>query len=139
LRRRTRAPAPQPDLNLTNLMDVVFAILVVFMITAPMMSQGVKVELPKGSSPAVNEKKTVTVSFDAQRRVYVEGKEVGSEDFPAAFEQAWGGDPDKAVLIEGDRAVPYGLVLETVDRIRQAGATRIGFLTQPGQAAIPAR
>lgn len=139
MRRRTRAPAPQPDLNLTNLMDVVFAILVVFMITAPMMTQGVKVELPKGSSTAVNEKKTVTVSFDAHGGLYVDGQPTDEADFPEAFAKAWGDDPDKAVLIEGDRSVPYGTVLETVDRIRQAGAVRIGFLTQPGSQAIPAR
>lgn len=139
MRRRNRAPAPQPELNLTNLMDVVFAILVVFMMTAPMMTQGVKVELPKGSSPAMNEKKNVTVSFDAQRRLYVDGKETTLADFNADFERAWGGNPEKAVFIEGDRAVPYGMVLETVDRIRAAGATKIGFLTQPGSAAVEAR
>lgn len=120
-------------------MDVVFAILVVFMMTAPMMTQGVKVELPKGSSPAVNEKKTVTVSFDAQRRLFVDANETTLADFSADFERAWGGDPDMAVLIEGDRAVPYGMVLETVDRIRAAGVTKIGFLTQPGSPAIEAR
>lgn len=134
MRRRSRAPLPQPELNLTNLMDVVFAILVVFMMTAPMMTQGVKVELPKGSSPALTEKTSVTVSFDAERRLYVDGKTTTLADFPADFERAWGGDPDKAVYIEGDRAVPYGMVLETVDRIRAAGATKIGFLTRPGAA-----
>ena len=139
MRRRSRAPAPQPELNLTNLMDVVFAILVVFMITAPMMTQGVKVELPKGSSPALNEKKTVTVSFDSQQRVFVDGHETTLQDFPTAFGQAWGGNEERSVLIEGDRSVPYGLVLETVDRIRQAGATRIGFLTQPGVPAVEVR
>ncbi len=139
MRRHTRAPAPQPELNLTNLMDVVFAILVVFMITAPMMTQGVKVDLPKGSSPAMNEKKSVTVSFDKDQRIYIDGHETLPAGFSTAFAQAWGGNPDRAVMIEGDRAVPYGLVLETVDRIRQAGATRIGFLTQPGQPAVEAR
>lgn len=139
MRRRTRAPLPQPELNLTNLMDVVFAILVVFMMTAPMMTQGVKVELPKGSSPAMNEKKSVTVSFDAERRLYVDGKETSLAAFSADFERAWGGNPDKAVFIEGDRAVPYGLVLETVDRIRAAGATKVGFLTQPGSAGTEVR
>lgn len=131
MRRRVRSPAPQPDLNLTNLMDVVFAILVVFMITAPLMTQGVKVHLPKAESAAVDEKKTVTVSFDEKRRVFLDGKEVALEAFPQAFARAWGGDPDRAVLVEGDRSVPYGLVLEAVGEIRKAGATKIGFLTEP--------
>ena len=130
MRRRARSPAPQPDLNLTNLMDVVFAILVVFMITAPMMTQGVKVELPKAEAPAVDEKKSVTVSFDEKRRLFVDGQETTAQAFPQAFARAWGGEADRAVLIQGDRSVPYGLVLEAVGEIRKAGATKIGFLTE---------
>jgi len=129
--RRRRSQPPKPDLNLTNLMDVVLCILVVFMITAPLMTQGVKVELPKADAPAVDEKKSVTVSFDSRQRVYVDGEETSSEEFPAAFARAWGGDADKAVLIEGDRVVPYGIVLETVGEIRKAGVSKIGFLTEP--------
>lgn len=129
--RRRRSPLPQPDLNLTNLMDVVLCILVVFMITAPLMTQGVKVELPKSESPAVDEKKSVTVSFDSLQRVYVDGQETSADEFPGTFAQVWGGDAEKAVLIEGDRRVPYGLVLETVGEIRKAGASKIGFLTAP--------
>ena len=118
-------------MNLTNLMDVVLCILVVFMITAPLMTQGVKVELPKAEAPSLDEKKSVTVSFDARQRIFVDGEETSSEEFAGAFARAWGGDDNRAVLIEGDRAVPYGLVLETVGEIRKAGATRIGFLTDP--------
>jgi biopolymer transport protein TolR len=129
--RRRRSPLPQPDLNLTNLMDVVLCILVVFMITAPLMTQGVKVQLPKSESPAVDEKKSVTVSFDSLQRVYVDGQETSADEFPGTFAQAWGNDAEKAVLIEGDRRVPYGLVLETVGEIRKAGASKIGFLTDP--------
>ena len=129
--RRRRSPLPQPDLNLTNLMDIVLCILVVFMITAPLMTQGVKVQLPKSESPAVDEKKSVTVSFDSLQRVYVDGQETSADEFPGTFAQAWGSDADKAVLIEGDRRVPYGLVLETVGEIRKAGASKIGFLTDP--------
>jgi len=130
MRRRSRSPAPQPDLNLTNLMDVVFAILVVFMITAPMMTQGVKVELPKVESPAVDEKTSVRISFDAQRRIFVDGQETTPGDFPRVFARAWGGEADRAVLVEGDRSVPYGMVLEAVGEVRKAGATRIRFLTE---------
>jgi len=131
MRRRARVAPPQPEMNLTNLMDVVFAILLVFMMTAPLMTQGVKVELPKAEAAAVDEKKSVTVSFDEQRRIYVDGEETDASAFPAAFARAWGGDENRAVLIEGDRSVPYGLVLETVGEIRKAGASKIGFLTEP--------
>jgi biopolymer transport protein TolR len=131
MRRRARVAPPQPEMNLTNLMDVVFAILLVFMMTAPLMTQGVKVELPKAEAAAVDEKKSVTVSFDEKRRIYVDGEETDASAFPSAFARAWGGDAERAVLIEGDRSVPYGLVLETVGEIRKAGATKIGFLTEP--------
>lgn len=131
MRRRARVAPPQPEMNLTNLMDVVFAILLVFMMTAPLMTQGVKVELPKAEAAALDEKKSVTVSFDDKRRIYVDGEETDASAFPASFARAWGGDENRAVLIEGDRSVPYGLVLETVGEIRKAGASKIGFLTEP--------
>ena len=131
MKRRARVAPPQPDLNLTNLMDVVFAILLVFMMTAPLMTQGVKVELPKAEAPAVDEKKSVTVSFDAKRRIYVDGEETDMAGFASSFARAWGGDPNRAVLIEGDQSVPYGLVLGVVGEIRQAGASKLGFLTEP--------
>lgn len=130
MRRRARSPAPQPDLNLTNLMDVIFAILIVFMITAPMMTQGVKVDLPKADAPSLDEKKSVTVSFDGKRRLFVDGEETTADGFPQVFARAWGGEPDRAVFIQGDRSVPYGMVLEAVGEIRKAGATKIGFLTE---------
>jgi biopolymer transport protein TolR len=129
--RRRRSSPPQPDLNLTNLMDVVLCILVVFMITAPLMTQGIKVDLPRSESPSVDEKKSVTVSFDSRRRIFVDGQETSPDEFAEAFARAWGGDQEKAVLIEGDRQAPYGMVLETVGEIRKAGASRIGFLTEP--------
>ena len=131
MKRRVRVAPPQPDMNLTNLMDVVFAILLVFMMTAPLMTQGVKVELPKAEAPAVDEKKSVTVSFDAKRRIYVDGEETDQAGFASSFARAWGGDPNRAVLIEGDQSVPYGLVLGVVGGIRQAGASKLGFLTEP--------
>lgn len=131
MKRRVRVSPPQPDLNLTNLMDVVFAILLVFMMTAPLMTQGVKVELPKAEAPALDEKKSVTVSFDAKRRIYVDGEETDQAGFSASFARAWGGDANRAVLIEGDQSVPYGLVLAVVGEIRQAGASKLGFLTEP--------
>lgn len=131
MRRRARVAPPQPDLNLTNLMDVVFAILLVFMMTAPLMTQGVKVSLPKSEAPALDEKKSVTVSFDDRRRIYVDGEEVDRAGFGSSFARAWGGDQDRAVLIEGDQSVPYGLVLELVGEVRKAGASKIGFLTEP--------
>jgi biopolymer transport protein ExbD/biopolymer transport protein TolR len=134
MKRRTRSAAPQLDLNLTNLMDVILCILVVFMITAPLMTQGVKVNLPKTEAASLDEKKSVIVSFDEQRRVYIDGKETTLEGFANAFAQAWGGEAERAVLIEGDRTVPYGLVLETVGAIRKSGATKIGFLTEPPTA-----
>lgn len=131
MKRPGRSPAPQPELNLTNLMDVILCILVVFLITAPLLTQGVKVELPRAQAPALDEKNSVIVSFDAARTIHIDGAAVPADEFPDRFRAAWGSDPARAVLIEGDRTVPYGLVLETVGAIRQAGATRVGFLTAP--------
>jgi biopolymer transport protein ExbD/biopolymer transport protein TolR len=129
--RRRQSLRANAELNLVNIIDVIFAILVVFMITAPLSTQGVTVDLPKAPSPSVDEQKTLEITVTRQREVFI-GKGVSSlRDFERDFRVAFDGDPETAILVRADRAVPYGIVMEIVSAVNRQGGRKLGFLTSP--------
>lgn len=129
--RRRHTLTPNPELNLVNLIDVLFAILIVFMITAPLMSQGVKVELPKAQSAALEEKKTVEVTVTGKEEILINGSPSNDAGFEADFRKAWNGDAETAIVINSDEATPYGVVMQVVAAIQRMGGKRLAFLTEP--------
>ena len=135
--RKRQALHPNPELNLVNLIDVLFAILIVFMITAPLMSQGVKVDLPKAQSAALEEKKTVEVTVTAGRDILVNGAATDRAGFETAFRKAWNGDAAAAIVINSDQTIPYGAVMDVVAAIQRMGGSRLAFLTEPTAALHP--
>lgn len=132
--RRREPLRANAELNLVNIIDVIFAILVVFMITAPLATQGVKVDLPRTQSGSVDETKVVRVTITRQREILVDETASSLRDFERDFRAAYDGDPETAVLISGDRTVPYGIVMEIVAAVNRQGGKKLGFLTDP-QAA----
>ena len=127
MKRPARRENPQAELNLTNLIDVVFAILVVFMITAPMMTRGVKVDLPKTESPRMEEDRLLRVSVDKGGKIYVGTVAVDLEGFGPELLRQW--DGESPVAINSDEDVPYGAVMKVVARAQAVGVTKVGFLT----------
>ena len=127
MKRPARRENPQAELNLTNLIDVVFAILVVFMIPAPMMTRGVKVDLPKTESPRMEEDRLLRVSVDKGGRIYVGTVAVDLEGFGPELLRQW--DGESPVAINSDEDVPYGAVMKVVARAQAVGVTKVGFLT----------
>ena len=127
--KRSRSKPLNQELNLTNLVDVVFAILIVFMISAPLMSQGVKVDLPKAEAPTIKEEKLLKVSITKQREVSVADMKVEMRDFKKIFISIW--DKKSPVVINADSTVDYGLVMKIVGDVQKAGVTQLGFLTIP--------
>jgi len=127
--KRSRSKALVQDMNLTNLIDVVFAILIVFMICAPLMSQGVKVELPKAAAPTMEEDKLLKISITKGREVFIADMKVEVRDFTKVFNSLW--DKKSAVVINADENVNYGLVMKVVTAVQAAGVTKLGFLTLP--------
>jgi len=121
------------DMNLTNMIDVIFAILVVFMITAPLMSQGVKVELPKAQAASMDELKSINVTITEDREIIINEKIPSDEHgFKNDFRSVWEGDPETVVVFNADRRIPYGFVMKLVAAVQQEGAVKLGFLTDPG-------
>ena len=126
--KRRKSRSLKEDMNVTNLVDVTFAILVVFMITAPLMSRGVQVDLPKTESPPIEDKKILKVSLDASGQIYVEKEEVELRELGGVLQSVW--DGESPVAVNSDSTVSYGRVMKVVSTLQNAGVKKVGFLTQ---------
>jgi biopolymer transport protein TolR len=115
------------DLNLTNLIDVMLVLLITFMITAPLMTQGVQVDLPKADAKNVEVNVSIQVSISGHNEIYIDQEKVSLVDFRRRFKDIFGAP----VFVNADRRVPYGLVLRVIADIQNAGVVKLGFLTQP--------
>jgi biopolymer transport protein TolR len=126
--RSRHAGAVMGDINVTPLVDVVLVLLLVFMVTAPMMSRGIDVSLPVADQPNITpEDRPVTVSVSARGTVYVNDKPVA---LPLLEDQLRGrlqGMATKVVYLRADEALRYGKVIEVVDIMKHAGVEQIGF------------
>ncbi len=130
MKRKRERTKLREEMNFTNLVDVIFAILVVFMVTAPMMTKGVSVELPRTEAPAMKTDKLLTISVDKDRRIFVEKQETTLAAFATNFKASW--DGQSPVVVNADAAVPYGWVMKIVSRAQALGVVKIGFLTRGG-------
>ena len=126
--RGRRTASALGEINVTPLVDVVLVLLLVFMVTAPMMSRGIDVSLPVANQPQNDPGDRITVSVNAQERVYIGDQPVAR---PLLVNQLRGrleGMATKVVYLRADEGLRYGKVIEVVDAIRQAGAEQIGFV-----------
>jgi len=137
------------EINVVPYIDVMLVLLIIFMVTAPLLTQGIKVELPKAKSEplsahAVNNLEPLILSVDARGRLYLN---VGANpqlplDDATALARATAAlrrEPQRVVLVKGDRAVPYGRVVTAMVLLQQAGAAKLGFLTEPPPLPAAAR
>ena len=127
LRKRT-APSALGEINVTPLVDVVLVLLLVFMVTAPMMSRGIDVSLPVANQPQIQQEDRITVSVSADNRVYVGDQPVNIVLLEDKVRALAGGRPDAVVYLRADESLRYGNVIKVVDVIKRAGVDRIGFV-----------
>ena len=125
--KRSRGKELKQEMNLTNMIDIVFSILIVFIISAPLMSQGVKVDLPKAEAPTMEQEKLLKVSITKDEEIYIADMMVDFESFNSVFKSLWNGE--MAVVINSDESVRYGLVMQVVTQVQKLGVTKLGFLT----------
>ena len=121
----------QSDLNLTNMIDVVFTLLIIFMITAPMMTQGVQVDLPRTESENVEVVQSIQVSINDRNEIFVNQERISLLDFRRKFREVFAGRVEIPVFINADKKVPYGLVVRVISDVQNVGVVKLGFLTQP--------
>jgi len=124
--------APTAEINMTPLVDVMLVLLIIFIITAPLMTHSVKVELPRASSnPMPDKPMTLQVSITADNAVFVGTESVDRNALEKKFRDAVSQDANVEMHLKADRATRYEAVAETMGAARRAGLTKIGFVTQP--------
>ena len=116
------------EINVTPMVDVVLVLLLVFMVTAPMMSRGVDVQLPVANQPQIQPEDRITVSINAEGRVYVGDRPVNIALLMDQLRGMTQGTADPVVYLRADESLRYAKVIEVMDLIKQAGIHRIGFV-----------
>jgi biopolymer transport protein TolR len=122
------------EINVTPLVDVMLVLLIIFMITAPMLTQGLDVALPQAEGKsfelATNNPAKVTVTSSGA--VYVDGTAIGSENLELSLGPMLRARGIKRALLEADQGVPYGRVIGVLDVMNRAGVQQLGMITKPG-------
>lgn len=121
------------EINVTPLVDVMLVLLVIFMITAPMLSQGLTVELPaaEGKSFEMSTSEPSTISVSANGAVYLDGTAVGASDLETTLGTMLRSRRVKRALLEADTNVRYGQVVRVMDVMNRAGVEQLGMVTRP--------
>ncbi len=129
----TGSQMPTAEINMTPLVDVMLVLLIIFMITAPLMTHSVKVDLPRAASTPTPEKPmTLQISITADNKVFLGSDAVDSGTLETRFREAVSQDANVELHLKADRDSRYESVAETMSAARRAGIGKIGFVTQPG-------
>lgn len=120
------------EINVTPMVDVMLVLLIIFMVTAPLIQQGVKVNLPETkAAPVEATDKKLVLSIDAGRKVYIGDAEVALEELQDKLAANAKAQADKEVYLHADRDVPYGVVVEVMAAAQRAGISNVGMITDP--------
>lgn len=123
---------PQAEINMIPLIDVMLVLLIIFMVTAPLLTHGVKVDLPKASSQAADTPpKTIQASIRADGSLFWDKQPLAWDGLAERLAAEATADPQPELHIRADSAVPYGRVAELMSAASKAGLTKIGFITAP--------
>jgi biopolymer transport protein TolR len=139
------------DINVVPYIDVMLVLLIIFMVTAPLLAQGVKVDLPKASAEPLppDAQEPLVLSIDRQGRLFLNvgatpNVAVSEDVLTARATAAMRRNPDRAVLLKADESIPYGRAVDAMVILQHAGAKKVGFITQPlatrkpmGAPAVP--
>lgn len=127
-----RRKGPMAEINVTPLVDVVLVLLIIFMVTAPMMQQGLDVNLPKASAkalPAEEEKMIVTIT--KKQEVYLNKTKFAVNDLRPKLQAIYADRTRKEIFLKADRDVSYGFVVQVMAEIKKAGIEKLGMVTEP--------
>jgi biopolymer transport protein TolR len=120
------------DINVTPLVDVMLVLLIIMMLVAPMLQQGVPVTLPEAGNtvdkPDTQEQTVVAITAD--KRFWVNGVVVADSEFLSRVQQAVDGTKDRIVIIKGDQDAPYGTIMQAMDDLRTIGIEDVGLITE---------
>jgi biopolymer transport protein TolR len=126
--------APLSEINVTPMVDVMLVLLIIFMVAAPLMTVGVPVQLPKTAAPKVSQpKQPVVVTINDQGQPFLDKEPLAPEAVMPRLRELASADPTQVVLVRGDKAVPYGRIVEIMGQINAAGFQKVSLIAQaPG-------
>jgi biopolymer transport protein TolR len=130
-RSRARRHTPMHEINVTPFVDVMLVLLIVFMVTAPLLTVGVPLELPetKGQQLQSN-KEPLTISVQKDGKVYIQETQVMLDDIAARLKAIAKAGYDEPIFVRGDKGIDYGTVMRVMGRIKSAGFTKVSLVTE---------
>jgi biopolymer transport protein TolR len=131
-RRRNSENKSMADINVTPLVDVMLVLLIIFMVTAPMLSMGIDVNLPRVKSKTVDlaEEKLI-LSINENKEIYLNKTRMSLQDLNAKLAAIFEQRVDREIFLRADKNVSYGFVVEVMSEIRKAGVDKLGMITEP--------
>ena len=131
-RRRNNSDKPLAEINVTPLVDVMLVLLIIFMVTAPMLSMGIDVNLPKVKSKSVDvtEEKLV-LTINETKEIFLNKTKLQMGEINSKLEAIFSNRIDREIFLRADKNVPYGFVVEVMSEVRKAGVDKLGMITEP--------
>ena len=120
------------DINVTPFVDVMLVLLIIFMVTAPMMIEGLNVDLPEATAkPLDSEKEHLVITIDKNHLVYINDFKVAVDFLGEKLNKMLQGRSDREVYLKADKNIPYGIVVQVMAEIKKAGIEQLGMITEP--------
>ena len=120
------------DINVTPFVDVMLVLLIIFMVTAPMMIEGLNVDLPEATAkPLDSEKEHLVITIDKNHLVYINDFKVNVDSLGDKLSKTLQGRSDREVYLKADKNIPYGIVVQVMAEIKKAGVEQLGMITEP--------
>jgi biopolymer transport protein TolR len=142
MRSRRNRYRPLADINVTPMVDVMLVLLIIFMVTAPLMTSGVSVDLPKTNAQPLNsDSEPLTVTIKADGSIFLQEQAVDVGDLVAKLQAISQNNPERRIFVRGDKDLPYGRIMEVMGTITRGGFTKVALLAEQtaAQAAAPAK
>ena len=129
-RRRSRKNTPISDINVTPLVDVMLVLLIVFMVTAPLLTVGVPIELPKTAAKQMtDDNEPLTITIDKNSKIYIQEMEIDFDELAEKLEAIGQSNYDQKIYINGDKDISYEVLMKVMAKISSSGYTSIGLVT----------
>jgi biopolymer transport protein TolR len=128
---------PMSEINVTPFVDVMLVLLIVFMVTAPLLTVGVPVDLPKAKAQALSQpEEPLVISIDSAGLVFIQETEVELKNLVPRLAAITGNKPDTRIYLRGDRTVDYGRIMEVMARVNSAGFKRLALVSELPRKAV---
>ncbi|MBT3360569.1 MAG: protein TolR [Rhodospirillales bacterium] len=130
---------PMADINVTPMVDVMLVLLVIFMVTAPLLTVGVQVDLPKTSADALpGQDEPLAVTVNAEGEIFLQDTQVNLENLAPRLIAITNNNPEARIFVRGDKGVVYGRIMQVMGTVNAAGFSKVALVTERMPASTPA-